>query len=560
VAAVRRPDEDFATRSIGGAARPTLRCMTTRRRFLQAGGVLGAAAALPSVALPRAGAAVTPGIQEEIVITDTIGPLDSLQYRYFPFRVPPGVNRIDAAINKGGLSLGFGVFDERGPDYQSPGFRGVFGGEDAAFFLTADQATRSFLPGEIRPGTWTFVVPVFEAARRAPITIRAVLGYGPQGTPFVFGPEVGVVDDRPGWYRGDLHCHTPQSSDANASGAALSPAAWAQECRRLGLDFAAMTDHNVISQNLSLAADAGQEVLLLPGEEMTNWFHGHATVSGMDVGEWLDWRQRPLRLPLGRYERRITEFIATAREMGAYISAAHPFIPLPGLPWNFFRDSDADPAALPHALEVWTGPFFSAQAVARWESELRRGRGLVINGGSDLHGTENTLGARAGGPTTVVYAERLEKRAVVDALRAGRSFVTRAADGGELYLSATGPDSQVTFTGGTIYGRPGDMVRVSVEVRTGARLAAAGGLRVLLIRDGTVLSETAVADGDVVRAEVPIAAGGWVRAELRARPTTDPGSPLVTRTDMEALTNALFLSTAPLPADLAPEHAPPPAR
>ncbi len=62
---------------------------------------------------------------------------------------------------------------------------------------------------------------------------------------------------------------------------------------------------------------------------------------------------------------------------------------------------------------------------------------MVANGGSDLHGTVNSFGFEAGEPTTVVYAERLETRALVDALRQGRCFITRRPDGGELYLSAT---------------------------------------------------------------------------------------------------------------------------
>jgi hypothetical protein len=518
--------------------------------LLRAGGVLGAAATLPHLAASEAFAAAN-----EIELTGEIGPGDSFQYRYFPFDVPAGVNRLDASIDKSGLSLGFGLFDERGPDYQSPGFRGVYGSEFDAFFLAADAASPSFLPGPIAPGTWTFIVPVFNATRRATVTIRVLLSFGPQGAPFVPGPEVGVVNPEPGWYRGDLHCHTPQSSDAAASGSALPPAQWAQECRRLGLDYAAMTDHNVITQNLNLAADAGAGVLLFPGEEMTNWFHGHSIVCGMEPTQWFDWRQRPAGIATRQYERRITDYLAVARELGAFTSAAHPFIPLPGLRWSFWRDAAADPAALPDAIEVWTGTRFSRASVQEWERQLARGRRVALNGGSDLHGTQNDQGTQVGGPTTVVHAPALEKRALVDALRAGRAFVKRVPEASELYLTATGPDGQATFTGGTLHGAPEQVAAVEVLVRRGALQPGARDVQVKLIRDGQVLVTEPLrldADEQVVRADVAFAAGGHVRAELE-------GAHVGLRPGMEALTNPIFLSLDPRPPAALPEHAPPPA-
>src|SRR6185437_16860817 len=109
--------------------------------------------------------------------------------------------------------------------------------------------------------------------------------------------------------------HTEASSDAWASGSPLTPAGWAEVARSLKLDFLAMTDHNVVSQNWSLGRDGGEDVLLLAGEEMTNYLHGHATVSGLDIGHWLDFRQTPFGWRLPRGGSRIADFVATARGM-----------------------------------------------------------------------------------------------------------------------------------------------------------------------------------------------------------------------------------------------------
>lgn len=479
-------------------------------------------------------------------------------YRYLPFDVPAGVNRVSVELTRqGDAALGVGLFDERGPEYQSPGFRGVYGEERNAFFVAADSASQSFLPGPINSGTWTVIVPVFRAPAPVPITVRVVLGYGPQPMGFRPGREQGVVRDVAGWYRGDLHCHTPESSDAFASGTAFTPTEWAGEARRIGLDFAAMTDHNVVTQNLDLAAAAGRDVLLLPGEEMTNWFHGHATVSGIEVGAWLDWRQRPAGVELGEHEAGIQDFLKVVADMGAFVSAAHPYGPGVGLPWTFFPEAEVDPAARTHSIEVWTGHFQpdDETALRAWDAMLQRGMRIFANGGSDLHARDDaTFEYRAGTPTTVVYADRLEKHSLVAALQAGRSFVTRLPDGVDVYLTATGVDGQRTFVGGTIYGAPTDTAEVEVLVRR------AGGMRLVLWADGAAVSVTELAaDEEVVTASIPIGpGGGYVRAEVRSQPVFNPGAPLSSRLDMEAFTNPIFLVNGPVPPGVGPETAPPP--
>lgn len=524
--------------------------MISRRRFLLAGG-----AGVASVAYgPRVAVGQQRSATQTVTLTATATRMG--QYLYLPFEVPAGVNRIDVSVTKQGDAVtGVGLFDHRGSGYQSSGFRGIYGEERSEFFVAAHESSQSFLPGPIRSGTWTVVIPVFRVTIPTQVTVTVVLAFGsqPRQAPGL-APVPEIVLDEPGWYRGDLHCHTPESSDAWRSGSALTPADWAATARQLGLDFLAMTDHNVVSQNLALRQAAGSDVLLLAGEEMTNWFHGHATVSGIDVGDWLDWRQTPLGLPLpsGEPGARISAFLATAREMGAFVSAAHPL----GLhlSWQFLADGDLDPAARTDALEVWTGPFQpdDEAALLAWDDRLRRGWRVWANGGSDLHGVANTNGFHAGTPTTVVYADALSRRAVIEALRAGRCFVTRRPDGVEAYLRADGPAGQRQIVGGTVYGSTLDRVHVEVLVRRAA------GMRCVLIANGAPVSVTPLtSDEQRVTARLPIGVGGYVRAEVRGAPEVDPANPLAGRTDMEVFTNPIFLVAGRVPHDLAPLDAPP---
>ena len=484
--------------------------------------------------------------RKTIVLTDTATTRG--QYLYLPFKVPRGVNRIDAKLTKeGDASVGVGLFDQRGIEYESPGFRGVFGAESNEFFVSARHATRSFTPGRIKPGKWTVIVPVFDTTGPTEIKVRVTLSFGSQGETKLPGPEVGVVSPNPGWYKGELHCHTPQSSDAWASGSSLTPEGWADKAREIGLDFISLTDHNVTKQNWKLREDAGEGVLLIAGEEMTNWFHGHATVTGIEPGDHLDWRQRPefgefAVAELGPGEARIEEFIAEARRLGAYVSAAHPAAPLPGLTWQFFADAEENPeGALTDGLEVWTGPHQpdDEATLLKWDDFLRRGWKVWANGGSDTHGIKNSP-FQPGYPTNVVYADSLSKEGIVSALKRGRMFLTRLPDGAEVYLSATGPDAQAQIVGGTIYGEADDLAEFTVLVRKGS------GMRLVLLRDGAPVQTTLIESNEQeVKLTQPIAPRGYVRAELRGQADIENPDPLAKRTDMEALTNPIFLEIGP---------------
>jgi hypothetical protein len=316
-----------------------------------------------------------------------------------------------------------------------------------------------------------------------------------------------------------------------------------------------MTDHNVISQNYFLARDAGADVLLIAGEEMTNWFHGHATISGVDVGQWLDFRQSPLGLPMPTGSGRIVDVLAMAEEMGAYVAAAHPMAGPLG--WQFLPEAVVSPRARTPGFEAWTGPWQrdDEAALATWDRMLRHGWRTVANGGSDLHGTDCDHGFAVGKPTTVVHADRLAQPEIVQALRSGRCFVTRAPDGVEVYLEATRP-GQETYVGGSVYGDTGDPVTVRARVRCG------GGMRLALVAQGArVHTERLEGDDVTVEAAVPIPRrGGYVRAEVRGARRRQRGNRRASELDMEAFTNPVWLVVGDPPPGYVAERAPAPRR
>lgn len=516
-------------------------------RRLVLGAASAAALAVPFAPPARAETPVRPPITRTLT-TKVFGILAG--YKTLPFDVPEGATRIDVSMQKSDASakLGIGLFDARGTGYQSPGFRGIFGEERSSFHVSTASATEGFVPGPMPAGRWAVLVATFVAPVTT-VTVTVTISFAPQGAPFRPGAQVGVVLDEPGWYRGDLHCHTTASSDAWASGSAMTPKEWADACRRTGLDFVSMTDHNVISQNYFLARDAGADVLLMPGEEMTNWQHGHATVSGIDVGDWLDFRQKPSLLPLPTDHAPITEFIKAVDAMGAYSAAAHPS----GfhLAWQFTEEGIKDPRRRTHGWEVWTGPWGPDDEISlvTWDRMLSRGQRVTANGGSDLHGVDNSGGFVVGTPTTVLYAKRLATRDVIAALKAGRAFITRHPDGVEIYPVVT-HDGLSAGMGGAVHGDVGDRVTVTVRVRN------AGGMRLLVKgKGGTLLHRRWLSsDDETARIRVSIPEGdGYVRAEVRGRPNGPEGG-------MEAITNPVWLRVGDAPAGAVSDVPPVPER
>lgn len=489
----------------------------------------------------------------ELTLATTV--VATAHYTYVPFDVPAGTTRIDVALALDrSASVGLGLFDPRGAGYRSAGFRGVAGKERREVFVGLREATPGFTPGPIPAGRWTVILPVFLALLPTRVTLRIRLTRGEDVAPAVAGPLPGVVRAGPGWYRGDLHCHTEASSDAWATGSALTPAGYADLARALQLDFLAMTDHNVISQNSGLAADAGAGVLLLAGEEMTNWFHGHATISGIDPGIWFDFRQTPFGLPLPTGDGRIADLVAAVREAGGVISAAHPMMPTTS--WHFLADALVSPAARTDAFEVWNGRWQLDDEVALrvWHRMLCAGWGVVANGGSDLHGTADEEGLTPGTPTTVVYSGALAREPVVAALRAGRSFVTRHPGGVEVYLTASGPAGQHTYTGGRIHAGAGEPVAVQALVRGGGGMTLALHTHRGRVAEVALTGDEQVVDHAVVMGE----RDGFVRAQVRGGVARR--LPVLPALDMQALTNPIRLVSGPVPAGTVPEHAPPPAR
>ncbi len=433
-----------------------------------------------------------------------------VSYTYGKPSVPPGVP---------GNALDIGLFDARGTGLGGRGFRGWSGGARTEFFVRADEATPGYLPGPLHPGTWYIALgPYTVAPQGLPYEVTVTTARGEPGeTPPPRYPPPRARGRGRDWYRGDCHLHSWHSDGRR------TPAEIADLARAAGLDFLNSSDHNTNAAHPHWADAAGDDLLVLLGEEVTTR-NGHVLALGTDPGTFVDWRYRAR-------DGRWAHFARAVRAAGGLVVPAHPHADCVGCGWRFgFAEADA--------VEVWNGPWTpdDEMTLAAWDARLaasaRGGRAwLPALGNSDAHRDPDVVGM----PQTVVLADELTREAVQEGLRAGRSYV---AESRQVVLAFA-----VTAEGGERAGI-GERLAVAADTPVTVRLEVSGAPRcsVRLLTDQGVLftgGPLPVSGTGTVEWRTTPARAAYVRAELRHETALGPlpGA-------MAAFTNPVFLGRA----------------
>ncbi|KMS74025.1 phosphoesterase [Streptomyces leeuwenhoekii] len=490
--------------------------------------VTGAAAALTlgTVSFASAEGRDRDQDRETRTVRGTLPP-GSPDFVYVPVEVPAGVREIRVAYSYDrppvpagtpGNALDIGLFDERGTELGGRGFRGWSGGARTEFFVRADEATPGYLPGPVREGTWHIALgPYTVAPQGLSYELTVTLVYGEPGrTPEpVYPPERARGRGR-AWYRGDCHLHSWHSDGRR------TPAEIAALARAAGLDFINSSEHNTHSAHAHWAEAAGDDLLVMLGEEVTTR-NGHVVALGTDPGTFVDWRYRARDDRFGRFARQI-------RRAGGLVVPAHPHATCIGCNWKFgFGEADA--------VEVWNGPYTPDDevALADWDGMLvasvREGRAWIpAMGSSDAHRDPDVVGR----PQTVVLADDLTRRAIQEGIRAGRSYVAESA---QVSLSFTASGGRGEHAG------IGERLRVDRDAPVTVRLEVTGAPRctVRLVTDQGVLHTSAplpVSGSGTVEWRTTASYAAYVRAELRHEAAAGPVPGA-----LAAFTNPIFLGS-----------------
>jgi hypothetical protein len=413
----------------------------------------------------------------------------AMPYRYVSFHLPPRCRRIDVSYQfapvfsgEGPCTVDIGLFDIRGTEPFTGGFRGWSGADRRMFSVGRERATPGYVAGPLPYGTWSVILGAYEVPPggvRWWLTVEiesdATDSAAPSEASAHPSPAPGRLrNGRSGWYRGDLHSHSEHSDGANTI---AEIAAFASQ---RGLDFLAITDHNTTTHHAEIDGMESPPLLLIPGEEITT-YSGHANVWGLR--EWVDFRFTS--------DAEIHRLLQWVEARGRPFSINHP--KSVGPPWAF-----ADPGFA--IREVWQAPWrwYNWQSVREWDELLTAGRRVIPVGGSDAHSmppAEPRHPHDLGEPTTWLWCDGgLGEESVLTAITAGRTAISDSPDGPFVLL--TGPDEADAYR---------------VEYRR------AGGCSLAVISDGEVCwrSDLAGADGSIA---IPreVRWDRYLRAELRS--------------------------------------------
>ena len=399
----------------------------------------------------------------DLDLRGTITSADMQTYREVPFTVPAGVARITVDFSyterDKKTSIDLGLLD-------ADRFRGWSGGNKSTFTLSETDATPSYLPGVIRPGTWKLLlgIPNIEQGIRSDYQAKIYFGHAgdqPAVSTFSHAP----LREGPAWYRGDLHMH-----DAHSDGSCLSQAGINVPCplyktvevaaaRRL--DFIAISDHNATSQynderELQPYFD---RLLLIPAREITT-FHGHANIFG--ITDFVDFRLGGAAVP---------DVNTVGKQVNAYhglLSINHPGAPsnasCMGCGWTA-PNTDFHQVA---AIEAINGGSLDGRGsgIPFWEDKLKQGFRITAVGGSDNHEAVYPLAipSAIGHPTTVVYAENLSERKILDGIRAGHVFIDlEGSENRGIELTAT-TDAETAVMGDVLHAEDGKVIHFTLKM------------------------------------------------------------------------------------------------
>jgi hypothetical protein len=442
----------------------------------------------------------------DLVLNGDVTGAQNKTYFDVPFMVPAGVHRISVDFHYTGrdqrATLDLGIADPQR-------FRGESGGNKSHFTISETDATPSYLPGAIPAGEWRLIIAVPNMRPQVVSHYQAEIRFNNRAEDGAFASQPLATGTR--WYRGDLHMHTGHSDGScqSQSGRKVPCPLFltVQAAASRGLDFIAVTDHNTDSHydDLRELQPYFDHLLLIPGREMTT-FHGHFNVFG--VTQFMDWRISEGGLDLNAILR-------DARAKGGIASVNHAEAPggeqCMGCRWEPPAGTDMNLFTAVEVVNYGAAMFSSAKY---WDSQLREGHRLAAVGGSDNHNATIAPGdvGAIGWPTTAIEADELSVPALLNGIRAGRTFVDLTASRDKMLDFEADAGGSSAKMGGSLHADAGAVVSLRIHA------VASEGSVVHVLVDGEDRSTPLPLDGvdsTVKTAVTPGTGRHYLRLEVR---------------------------------------------
>jgi len=350
------------------------------------------------------------------VISDSIDGSAHQSYQYVDFEVPSNTQElvIEFAYNRDNRTvIDLGLNDPNG-------FIGWSGGSKNRIVISRTYASPGYLPTQVKQGKWQLILGVPNIRKESVSDYRIELYYNQVATAF----KSTTLNSKARWYRGDLHAHSAHSDGhcpSNQQQKVGCPLIWSvQNAAQKGLDFIAMSEHNTLSQHNELfeLQPFFDSMLLMPAREITT-FYGHANVFGVTK-----------HLPFTVTDGDVSHLQQQVINNHGILSINHPALPSGEACMGCGWIANTDYTQV-HAVEVLNGSVrknhqdaFNARTF--WHNLLNQGYKIAAVAGSDNHnGHSHELGdGDIGSPTTVIYAKNLSTPALLDGIKAGKTFVS----------------------------------------------------------------------------------------------------------------------------------------
>ncbi|QQO08374.1 CehA/McbA family metallohydrolase [Breznakiella homolactica] len=354
---------------------------------------------------------------------------DGAQSRRFlriAFSVPRGCSGISVTVGRSSVfsaQIPVILFDSQGTIRLMRISEGTIGDTEDVSLVGIREAGPGGIPGPLPAGEWHLLLYKRRFSEDIPVTVDVSAAFETDGAGFsssnIFPGNLTFAGDRygnaPGWYSGELHVHSNEST-GRTDVAEIYEAA-----RRENLDFVALTDHFTAAHWLRIEELRRQgPPLFIQSMEVSGDF-GHANVHGLRT--WVN--------PLVDDNRELAEFLGLetppsmegiadeAHRQGGLFCINHP---LSGLVAWRYHDFPLEKADL---LEIWCLPDRETAFLypTLWDGFLCRGIRLTGIGSSDSHHPTQEGPWKLGQIRNWVYAESLCREDILRGLKRGASYI-----------------------------------------------------------------------------------------------------------------------------------------
>lgn len=367
---------------------------------------------------------------EHLIIRHTITLLldgtdstQSLRYARLPFTVPTGMTALRIVLSrdtKEPAQLPVALFDATKNIRIMKASEGLVGPTQEEYLIGFDTATEGAIPGPIPSGEWLLILYKRRFVEDITLTIEITATdipssgsiHPPKRAPF----SEAVLNSKPGWYAGELHMHSLESTGRTSVADVLSVA------QKEKLDFIALTDHFAASHWLQIQKIYDQYNLLCLQSMEISGDYGHANVHG--ISSWINPLvddNVELAKSLGLASPPSMESIADeTHRQGGLFCINHALSGLVAWRYHDFPMEKAD------LFEIWCVPDGPTTFLypTLWDNYLCQGLRLTGVGSSDSHNPSSDGPWQLGKIRNWVEAEELSRKGVLSALKAGRCYVS----------------------------------------------------------------------------------------------------------------------------------------